>query len=308
MKKNNLVITIAIVFCFSGLVKGQSDPSFRQNQFNAMILNPAHTGANERNQITVNTLKNWVGFQGAPKTITATGNFNLTDQMGIGFTALNDEIGPVRTNRMGISGAYHLKLNRKWILSLGLSGMSSTVSVNLPSLTTTVANDPHLQSFLNSGAQLRAGFGGLLYSKNLYFGIAQPLIGKVNFPNTITEQFVTSPSFLAYTGGIFNIKKDWEFRPNLLYRYVKSFPLELDATAIFTYDKRIDFGLTYQLNSSAGAILGINLNDLLYVGYAYTYPTTSMSKVTAQSNEIALRVSFGKSKKPFGFQNPRFFN
>lgn len=286
----------------------QSDPSFRQNQFNAIILNPAQTGAVERNQLTVHGINSWVGIQGAPKTLSATGNFNVSDQMGLGFVAVNDEIGPVKTSRIGVSGAYHLKLNRKWVASVGLSAMMSNVSVDLTSLNTTIVNDPHMQSVLNSGTQLRAGLGGLVYSKNFYFGISQPLIGKVSFTNVNMDQFVHSSSFVAYTGGVIDLKKDWQFRPNLVYRYVKSFPAYLDFTSVFTYDKRIDFGLTYQLNGGAGALFGVELDNGLYVGYAYTYPTTKLNRASAQSHELALRVNFGKSKKTFGFRNPRFFN
>lgn len=289
-------------------VNAQSDPSFRQNQFNAIILNPAQTGAVERNQICVHGISSWVGIQGAPKTLSATGNFNLTDQMGLGFSAINDEIGPVKTSRLSASGAYHLKLNRQWAASLGVSAMISNVAVDLTAVSTTVLNDPHMQQILNSGSQLRAGVGGLLYSKNFYLGVSQPLIGKVNFTNVNMEQYVHSSSFVAYTGGVLDMKKDWQFRPNLVYRYVKSFPAYLDLTAMFTYDKRIDFGLTYQLNAGAGAIFGLELDNGMYIGYAYTYPTTAINRASSQSHELAVRVNFGKSKKTFGFRNPRFFN
>ena len=86
-----LVITFGMVLS-ACVMHAQSDPAYRQNQFNAMVLNPAQTGANERNQIVVDANKSWVGIEGTPKTISATGNFNLTDQLGIGFTAVNDEL------------------------------------------------------------------------------------------------------------------------------------------------------------------------------------------------------------------------
>lgn len=286
----------------------QSDPSFRQNQFNAIILNPAQTGANQRNQLTVHGIKSWVGIQGAPQTISATGNFNVTENMGLGFVAMNDEIGPVKTSRFGVSGAYHLKLNKKWVASLGLSAMVSNVSIDLPSLSTTVLNDPHMQGVLNTGTQLRAGLGGLIYSENFYVGFAQPVIGKVAFANVTMDQFVHSASFLAYVGGSVGMNKDWQFRPNLVYRYVKSFPPYIDFSGLFTYDKRIDFGVTYQLQGALGGIFGVELDNGLYVGYAYTYPTTKLNRASSQSHELALRLNFGKSKKSFGFQSPRFFN
>ncbi len=307
MKLNNIFI-FAGAFIVSLNVNGQSDAAFRQNQFNAMVLNPAQTGANERNEIVIDASKAWIGIEGAPKTVSATGNFNLTDQVGVGISAVNDELGPVKTNRFSVSTAYHLRLNKYWKASIGLSGMISNVGIDLPSLSTTISNDPHMQSLLNSGTQLRGGYGGLIYRKDFYFGFSQPIIGKVNFMNSTMDNFVQSPSFVAYSGGDITINRDWHFRPNVLYRYVKAFPPYLDLTAMFTYDKKIDLGATYQLNGSVGAMLGLEVNQALYIGYAYTYPTTELSRVTSQIHEVALRVKFGKSKNSWGFQSPRFFN
>jgi type IX secretion system PorP/SprF family membrane protein len=307
MKVSNIFIfTGAFIFILN--VNAQSDPAYRQNQFNAMVLNPAQTGANERNEIVIDASKAWVGLEGAPQSISATGNFNLTEQVGVGVSAVNDELGPVKTNRFGISAAYHLQLNKNWIASVGLSGMLSNVVIDLPSLSTTVLNDPHMQSILNTGAQLRAGYGGLIYRKDFYFGFSQPIIGKVNFMNSGMDNFIQSPSFVAYSGGDITMNEDWHFRPNVLYRYVEAFAPYVDVTAMFTYDDKIDLGATYQLNGSVGAMIGLEVSKSLYIGYAYTYPTTELNRVTSQIHEVSMRVKFGKSKNSWGFQNPRFFN
>jgi type IX secretion system PorP/SprF family membrane protein len=305
--RNKLLVLFALTTICEA-INAQSDPSFRQNQFNAIILNPAQTGAVDRNQVTVHGINSWGGIQGAPKTLSATGNFNLSDEMGFGFVTMNDEIGPVKTTRLGLSSAYHLKLSKNWAASIGLSAMISNVTVNLASLNTTVLNDPHMQTMLNTGTQLRAGMGGLLYSKNFYLGISQPLMGKVNFANVDMDKFVHSTSIVAYTGGVIELNRDWQLRPNLVYRYVNSFPPYIDFTGLVTYDNRIDFGLTYQHQGGAGVLFGVELDNGLYIGYGYTYPTTKLNRATSQSHELALRMSFGKSKKKFGFRNPRFFN
>jgi len=132
---NKIILIIGMLLSISTIF-GQSDPSYRQNQFNAMQLNPAQTGSNDRNEINVLTTESWIGMDGAPKTTTASGNFNATNRLGVGFVALNDQIGPVKTNRIGISSAYHLPLNKKWKMSIGLNGMVSNMTVDLPSLST----------------------------------------------------------------------------------------------------------------------------------------------------------------------------
>lgn len=287
---------------------GQIDPSYRQNQFNAMQLNPAQAGSNDRNEINVLASNSWVGVDGAPKTISASGNFNATNKLGLGFFALSDQIGPVKTQRIGISGAYHLALNKRWKMSIGLNGMVSNTVVDLPSLSTTVANDPHMVSVLNTGLQLRAGWGLLVYTKNFYIGAAQPTLNNVRYLDRTMTNVVQSKGFISYIGADLKLDNLWNFRPNIVYRFSTNMPTYLDIATIFTYAKKLDLGLSYQLNASIGGILGLEINKTLYVGYAFSYPTTNLSSFTAQSHEIALRVRFGKSKSNFGFQNPRFFN
>jgi type IX secretion system PorP/SprF family membrane protein len=304
---NRVFLISSVLFAWISLF-GQSDPSYRQNQFNALQLNPAQTGAIERNEVTVLTQNSWAGIEGAPKTFTASGNFNATNQLGVGFVVLSDQIGPVKSVRVGVSSAYHLPLNKKWKMSVGLNGLVSNTNVDLNSLSTTVANDPHMAGILNSGMQLRAGWGVLIYHKKFFFGAAQPTIGKVLFMNTNMSQFVHSESFLTYAGATIPMNRDWSFRPNVVYRYISKMPTYLDMAAVFTYDKKLDLGLSYQLMGSIGATLGVEINKSLYMGYGFSYPTSQLSRVTSQSHELALRVRFGKTKSAFGFQNPRFFN
>ena len=307
MRKKLIFVTILSVIIGNSLL-GQLDPSFKQNQFNAMVLNPAQVGAENRSSISVNGQKSWLGIEGSPKTFNAMLNLNVTDKLGLGVLVLNDELGPVKTNRVGLSSAYHLKINKKWRASLGISTFISNTVVDLPSLTTTVLSDPHLQTVLNSGSQLRVGFGGLIYSEKVYFGISQPTAGEVEFVYSNMQNFIPTPSFVAYTGTSIDLNREWQFRPNLTYRFVKSMPTYLDMAATFTYDKTIDLGLTYQLMSGLGVLLGVEVNNLFYAGYSYTYPTSRLNTAASQSHEVSLRFKFGKEKKSFGFQSPRFFN
>ena len=62
---------------------GQADPSFRRNQFSALLINPAQAGANAKDEISIIAGKSLVGFTGAPQTVSALGNFRLFKNMGI---------------------------------------------------------------------------------------------------------------------------------------------------------------------------------------------------------------------------------
>jgi type IX secretion system PorP/SprF family membrane protein len=285
----------------------QSDPSFRRNQFSALLVNPAHAGANAYDNVSVLASKSYVGFTGAPKTIAGIGNFKLFNNFGLGVSAFNDQLGPINTTRASVDFAYHLKLNSKWKMSLGLRGSSSSINIDLPSLTTTQLQDPHMQSVLSSGTSFDAGWGILAYSKNVYVGISQPRLMNTKFINSNVTDFVEGKSFVSYVGGDFNLNKLWSLRPVAMVRYVKSMPTMIDVSTTFSYKEMLDLGLNFQVGSNFGVIVGHEVNKKLYVGYNYTYPISSLNRISSQSHELVLRLKLNANSSS-KFQGPRFFN
>jgi hypothetical protein len=55
-------------------------------------------------------------------------------------------------------------------------------------------------------------------------------------------------------------------------------------------------GVSYRHKDSYGARLGIQASPKIYLGYIYELPISALSKVTAQSHEIAIRLSIFKKE------------
>lgn len=308
MKK---IIYILTAFAFTTSF-GQSDPNFRQNNFNALMLNPAQAGANDYNDVTILGSQSWLGFDGAPRTVTASGNFNLKHNMGFGISGFLDQLGPINASRISADLAYHLKLNEDWTAALGLRAMLSSIYVDLPSLTTTVLNDPYMSTSLVSGTLFDVGFGGLLYSDQYYFGVSMPRVASRNFQNVNMQEFVERKGFISYGGAQFDLTETLQIRPSTVFRYVHSYPLLWDVNAMFTYDGKYDFGLNYQLMNSLGVVLGYELGEQLSFGYAYSFPTSKLNRISFQSHEIVIRIKMFGGEGGFSgggsSKSPRFFN
>jgi type IX secretion system PorP/SprF family membrane protein len=301
----NTTLAFAITFVSINVI-AQADPSYRNNQFNVLMLNPAQAGANTYNDVSVLASKSMVGFTGAPRTVTASGSFRILDNVGLGLTAVNDQIGPMVTTGGAINLAYHLKLDKQWRLAVGIKATISNLTVDLPSLVTT-QDDPSMKTVLSSGIQAGTGWGALLYSKSSYFGIAQPNILKRGFQNVNMADYVNAQGLVGYTGTTVRINNDYTFRPSMVVRYVKSYPLYTNMNAMFTYRSKIDFGVNYELGSNIGLTTGFEVNKKLYFGYSYNIPTSSVNRISMQAHELVLRF---KLNNQFGmsFQGPRFFN
>jgi len=303
MKKiNSIILTLGVVLV--GFSSQAQDPNYRQNQFNALMLNPAQAGANSYNDISTLANSQWTGLRGAPKTITVSGNFNIMKNFGLGVSLLQDEIGPVKSTQFAVNGAYHLKLSPKWRFSIGIRAMALNTTVNLTDLVTTVGNDPDMMSNLSTGMQFNAGYGALLYHKNFYLGFSQVRVAGLSFKDRNMSLFVENRG--GYVGGNVKLGSAVTWRPNVVGRYMQGLPYTVDCNMIFTHKVGLDFGASYQVNSAIGGIVGYDFGNKFYVGYSYTFPLSNLNTVTIQSHELALRYKFNNSASRC--QGPRFFN
>jgi type IX secretion system PorP/SprF family membrane protein len=302
----NTVFSVLAITFISVNVIAQADPSYRNNQFNILMLNPAQSGANSYNDVSVLASKSLVGFTGAPRTLTASGSFRILDNVGLGLTAVNDQIGPMITTGGAINLAYHLKLDKQWRLAVGIKASVSNLTVDLPSLITT-QDDPSMKTVLSSGIQAGTGWGALLYSKSSYFGIAQPNILKRGFQNVNMADYVNTQGIVAYTGTTLRVNNDYTFRPSIVVRYVETYPLYTNINAMFTYRSKFDIGVNYELGSNIGLTTGLEVDKKLYVGYSYNIPTTSLNRISMQAHEIVLRLKLN-NQYGMSYQGPRFFN
>ena len=301
---NKLILGVALALIATHTFA--QDPNFRLNQFNSLLLNPAQAGANSYSDVSVLGISQWNALPGAPKTAAFSGNFKLGDNFGLGAVVMQDELGPVKSFSTAINAAYHLKLSRKWKLSLGLKGTMSNTSVALQDLEV-VESDPDMMSNLNSGIAFNGGFGILLYTKKFYFGYSQPRVAEASFQDRDMTEFVDSKGgHLAYVGTDLPMGSTWKWRPNLVARYIPTLPIVMDINSIFSAKGGLDLGVTYQLNSSVGAMIGYDIKKSFYVGYSYSFPLNELSNATNQTHEVGLRYMFNKSNTRF--QGPRFFN
>jgi type IX secretion system PorP/SprF family membrane protein len=309
MKKISYIKLIIAVTGFFSLQQAaaQSDPGYRQYRFNALVLNPAHAGSNDYSDVSILGSQYWAGMPGAPQTATISGNFKLFDNFGLGGTIIADETGPVKSTNISLVGAYHLKISKNWKASVGLKISAINHSVLLSELVTTEAVDPDMQENLSTGLSYNAGFGFLVYSDKVYFGFSKPRVASLKFNRMDMSMFVDQKSgYTAYTGVNLALGSKIDFRPSVMALFGYGGPLSLDLNAVFTANKLIDFGLTYHLKGSIGAIVGLNIKDKLYIGYSYSYPLNRLNTVSIQSHELALRLKFNKGVKTA--DSPRFFN
>lgn len=128
--KNKISVIAAFVMSVS-LPSMAQDVHFSQMEYSPMTLNPALTGANSPMQAIVNYRSQWNSVAEPFNTIAASfdARFNdkKRDKKGIfagGINFYNDQAGDnlISTNKANLNLAYHLILDRKNTLGLGIYG------------------------------------------------------------------------------------------------------------------------------------------------------------------------------------------
>lgn len=139
MKKNKLLIPAFALVIMPAAVVAQ-DLHFSQFHSAPMLLNPGLTGAEHIMRFSLNYREQWKSVSSPFKTIGTSFDMRMhKSESGIlagGLYFYSDKAGDanMKTNLGGLSLAYHLNINEKQTIGLGLQGSFTQLSVQTSSL------------------------------------------------------------------------------------------------------------------------------------------------------------------------------
>ncbi|MBL1279464.1 MAG: PorP/SprF family type IX secretion system membrane protein [Fluviicola sp.] len=180
----NLVKSISvIILVLLGFNTTAQDVHFSQVEYSPMTLNPALTGANSPLQVIVNYRSQWRSVASPYNTIAASIDARLNDKkrmkkgiFAVGMNLYQDQAGDnrVKTSNVNLNLAYHLILDRRNTLGLGIYGGFGQRSISAGSGTwgsqySGLAYDPSLPSneiFNNASFSFLDAGAGLVYTYN----------------------------------------------------------------------------------------------------------------------------------------------
>lgn len=306
----NMKLKLAVLLvCFLGFadLNAQQDPMYNQYIFNAYTINAAEAGT--RNYGTLSTLYRWqwVGVDGSPNT----GSFGLETAFGkgwgIGFNAISDRIGPAENQTLNLSLGYHLNLNKKVKMGLGINGVSNIQRVSLNRLRyLTDLDDPVLTNNINN-FNPNVGGGLIIYSEHTFLGVSMPRFIEYKLSSNELVALDQLRHLFAYAGHIFYVGHHLKVKPSVLAKIVSGAPIEFDLNGVLSFYDVIDIGANYRSGDGLGLLLGITVRERVVLNYAYEIPLTDLRYATIQTHEVGVRYRFGRSHFE-KIQSPRFFN
>jgi type IX secretion system PorP/SprF family membrane protein len=283
---------------------GQQDPHYTQYMYNQNIINPAYAGSKGTLSLSLLGRSQWIGFSGAPETLTLAIHSPIGEKTGLGLSIIHDEIGPVIENNIFADFSYTISLENEKKVAFGIKAGLTTLDVSSISGLDPdyVLNTPIQKSSPNFGA------GIFYYSSKFYAGFSIPNFLQtrhLELDNGVNTTASEKMHYFLTSGYVFDIKKNLKLKPSTMIKMTSGAPLSIDMSINALYNDKFEFGLNYRFEDSLSAILGFQISDEFKLGYAYDYTTSNLSEFNSGSHEVILIYDFKTVKSRL--KSPRYF-
>tara|TARA_R110000765_G_scaffold28703_3_gene69184 strand:+ start:252 stop:1205 length:954 start_codon:yes stop_codon:yes gene_type:complete len=308
-KKSILKQAVTIMtFCFGVFSYGQQDAQYTQYMYNTVSVNPGYAGSRGHISIAALHRSQWVGLDGAPKTQT----FNVHSPIGyrgvgLGFSIVNDEIGPTSETNFDIDFSYTIYTSKEGRISFGLKASANLLDIRFSELNQ-YSTDPTLQQDIDNRLTPNIGAGVYYHTNKFYLGLSVPrFLETSHFQETNLSTAKEQMNLYLISGYVWDLNEFVKFKPTILTKVVIGAPLQLDLSANFMLNDKFIIGAGYRWDAAISAMAGFNISNKFLIGIAYDKETTELGNAAFNdgSFEVIFRYDFISTKN--NLKSPRFF-
>ena len=273
----------------------QSNIRLNNDWSNTYLINPASFIDKGIAEFNMAARKQWVGFDGSPTTLFASGAYYLEDwDTQFGLKVLQDKIGFTSVTNVGLTYAYDVRLDIAWKLNMGLALNYQSLSYDVSEVQSPSGYDPIVADHLLNEGNVNSDLGFELINKNYRFGLAGQNIFSLFFP--INKLFLnTNYAYAMY--------RDYnhEFF-NLGYgvcgiQYSRFYQMEFNLTGYFKATPSTNpfqIGLIYRTSNEVGALFGLDITPNFGISYSYDYNFSGISNASFGTHEMMLTYRLDK--------------
>jgi len=290
---------------------GQQDPQYTQYMYNTQVINPAYAG--NRGNLSFGLLyrTQWVGVEGAPKTLTFSVNspIGMQEKMGLGLSVVRDEIGPSTNTNFTIDYSYSIYLNYNARLSFGIKAGADVLNVNFDELNIYNPSDPLFQNNIDNRWQPQVGAGIYFNTRKFYVGLSVPnFLETEHYKRSDGVSYAEASDRMHYflmAGYVWDVSPNLKIKPATLVKAVRGAPLQVDISANFLIHKRFTLGASYRFDAAVSALAGFQVSPSIFIGVAYDHDLSEFQHYNDGSYEAFLRFDiFNREERVL---TPRFF-
>lgn len=312
-----MAVACVLTLCGMGMARGQNDVQMTQYWAVPTLYSPAATGSSEYLKIRGGARLQWLGIDNAPKSFLAVAESPLQigkKRIGLGVNAISESIGLFDNLDFNIQASYKFKaLGGE--LSVGVQGGFFTQKFEGSKVEIPDGDDYHesgdeaIPQQDLSGNVFDLGVGVQYNHPKFYVGVSALHLLSPTVSMSLegseagdTQQYETElPRMFYFTaGGNIAIKNTlFEILPSMMVKTDLSM-FTAEATVQARYNKFLRFGVGYRWKDAISIMAGVEIKNF-FLGYAYDYPMSAISKASSGSHELVagyqLKLDFsGKNK------------
>lgn len=291
----------------ASLAYSQQDPQYTQYMYNMNVLNPAYAGSQGTLSLGLLGRTQWVGLQGAPRTLTAAIHAPVGRNVGLGFSVIADEIGPVKEQNVYADFSYTMETSDEGRLAFGLKGGFTFQTIDFLRLSTNQQGDPLFSENLNK-TYPNFGAGVFYYTDEFYVGLSMPNMLETRYFEKKAGLITTASEKMHYfltSGYVFDVSEDLKLKPSVMLKAVSGAPLSVDLSGNALIYEKLELGLSWRIDDSVSGMINFLVAPNLRLGYAYDYTTSNLGDFNSGSHEIFLLYNVDMSRG--NIKSPRFF-
>ncbi len=270
-------------------ISAQQDPMYVQYFDNMLVVNPGFAGSKAEGRMLLVSRNQWVSVTGAPVTHSLSYTTPLKNKnIGLGFSFMNDKIGPQQQTGVYFDYSYFLEVSEKYRMGMGLKGGVSFYRAALTGLNP-INPDPIFSKDIYKNFLPNLGVGLYMFSDKTYFGISIPKL----IQNTITSDdyetgYVLKEKIHFYyvMGGQFKLAEDFDLKTSSMIKIVKNAPISADITALAGFREKLWVGGMVRYRSAFGVIAQFQATEKMVIGYTYELPIQQISNFSNGTHEI----------------------
>ncbi|KAA1242965.1 type IX secretion system membrane protein PorP/SprF [Aquimarina sp. RZ0] len=319
LQKQTVILLLLLVLPF--FTNAQQDAQYTQYMYNTSSINPAYSGSREIMSLSALHRKQWLNIDGTPTTQTVTFDTPLSkkNNIGLGFSIINDKINPTSETYFNIDLAYAITVGNNKKISFGTKIGGHLLNVDLINLSRENTNDIAYENNIENQFNPNLGFGLYYHTNRFYFGISVPNLLETKYFDQNALSGNGSGELLAkervnyylITGHTFDLNSNIKFKPALLTKMVYGAPLQIDISTNFLFYEKLTLGAAYRWSAAVSGIVGFQLLKNLMIGFSFDYETTELSKTQFNKGSFEFLLRFDILNKidrnSSRMLTPRFF-
>ncbi len=304
MKKLSLLVLLVGILG-TEIASAQQDPQYTQYMYNMNVVNPAYAGSKEGLSLTALYRKQWSGLDGAPETFTFSAHAPFGDKVGLGLSAIKDELGPISETNVYADFSYTLDLGATTKIALGIKAGATFHDVGLTDLELQDPNDPFFSQDINN-TYPNVGAGAFLYGDNFYIGLSVPnLLSSVHLDENGLKYGSETNHYFATAGYVFQVSENVKLKPSVMVKSAFDAPVSYDGNLNALFFEKFEIGASYRVDDSFSGLVGFQVTENIRIGYAYDHITSDLDAVANASHEVIVTFDLFFNKRTM--RSPRYF-